>query len=58
MIPESIYIFLIKKIWRKREGGEGEREILFYVFMHSLVDSFMFPEWVLNLQPWRIGRML
>ena len=39
---------------------ERERDIdlLFHLFMHSLVDSWMCPDWGLNPQPWGTGRTL
>ena len=54
------------------EGRERERErekerkkeyekmngLLFHLFMHSLVDSYMCPDQGLNLQHWHIGTML
>ena len=45
-----------------REEGGGEREkntdLLFHLFMHSLVDSYMCPDQGSNPQPWYIGTML
>ena len=48
---------------REREGGrerEGERnnDLLFHLFMHSLVASYMYPDWRLNPQLWHTGMML
>ena len=42
------------------EGKEEEREInlLFHLFMHSLVDSCMCPDWRLNLKSWHTGMAL
>ena len=39
---------------------EGERNInlLFHLFIHSLVDSCMSPNWGSNPQPWHIRTML
>ena len=33
-------------------------DLLFHLFMHSLVDSGMCPDQGLNSQPWCIGMML
>ena len=58
---------------REREGkggGEKERErethteteikicLLFHLFVHSLVDFYIRPDWGSNPQPWHIGTML
>ena len=46
---------------REREGGrERERNInlLFHLFMHSLVYFCMCPDWGSNLQLWHTGTML
>ena len=37
---------------RKRER---ETPFSFHLFMHSMVASYIGPDWRLNLQPWRIG---
>ena len=36
-------------------GEEREREMLFHLFMNSLVDSGICPGWGLNPQPWHIS---
>ena len=41
-----------KKEYEKMNG------LLFHLFMHSLVDSYMCPDQGLNLQHWHIGTML
>ena len=47
----------LKLISESEEGGRGERErdidsnLLFHLFMHLLVDCFMYPYWELNPQP-------
>ena len=47
----KIFYLLILERERKRER---EREILFQLFMHSLVASCMCPDWRLNTQSWSI----
>ena len=37
---------------------ERERETLICCFTYSLVDSYRYPDWGLNLQPWRTGTVL
>ena len=37
---------------------EEENNVIFYSFMHSLIDSYMCPDWGLNMQPWCMGMML
>ena len=58
--------------FRKREEGregkrvekrEGERDresvyLLFHLLKHSLVASYMCPDWRSNLQPWHIRKIL
>ena len=36
-------------------GRERNINLLFHLFVHSLVDSCIFPDWGLSLQPWLIG---
>ena len=50
---------------RERKGGERqgrererERDWLFHLSMHSLVDSYICPDLVSNPQPWGMGMML
>ena len=43
---------------RKGEGGERNVDLLFYFFMHSLVDAYMCPDRGSNPQPWRIRTTL
>ena len=51
----------LKLISESEEGCQGERErdidsnLLFHLFMHLLVDSYMCPDQGLNLRPWHIG---
>ena len=46
-------------IFRERKGEERENaDLLFHLFMHSLVDSCMCCEWGSNMQPWHIRTML
>ena len=47
----------------RKEGREGRRERerninLFHLFMHSLVESYICPEWGSNLQTWPMRMML
>ena len=59
LLIHSIFFFFKKFIdFRETEEGEGrgrKREgdvnLLFHLFMHSLVDSCMCPDWELNPQP-------
>ena len=44
---EAFFFFLI---W--------ERDLLFHLFMHSLVDSYVVPDQRLNQQPWHIRMIL
>ena len=44
--------------FRERRGEQRERELLFHLFMHSLVNSCVCPDWRLDLQNWYIGVML
>ena len=45
---------------REGKGGKKERSIdcLFHLFMHSLVDSYVCPDWEFYPQPWCIGTLL
>ena len=40
--------------FREEEGKERKKDIdlLFHLFMQSLVDFYMCPDWGLNSQPW------
>ena len=60
MPVKCIYIFLIDFEREGNRGEEGEREInlLFHLFMHSLLDPCMWPDGELNPQPWCIRMML
>ena len=42
----------------ERDEVEGERDLLFHLFMHSLVDSCLCPDQGSNPQPWCIGMIL
>ena len=39
-------------------GRERDIDLLFHLFMHSLVDSCMCPDRGSNTQPWHTGMML
>ena len=56
-----IYLFLLI-LEREEGGGREERErginMLFHLFMNSLVDSCMCPDWVSDSQPWHMGMTL
>ena len=68
----SLQAVKLKQFYLLIYGGRGERErekerkkeyekmngLLFHLFMHSLVDSYMCPDQGLNLQHWHIGTML
>ena len=42
--------------WRQREREiEKNTELLFHLFMHSLVDSCVCPDWGSDMQPRLIG---
>ena len=55
--PELFGKLFLKKFidFRKRER---DIDLLFYLFMHLFVVSFMYSDWGLNLQPWHIGMIL
>ena len=56
---EFVFFFLIIFYWFQRERDEGRNiSLLFCLFIHSLVDSCMFPDQGSNSQLWRIGTML
>ena len=57
---KSFFNLLILERERKRKGRQRERnlDLLFHLFMHLLVDSFMCPDQGSNLQPWCIWTML
>ena len=65
-IPRIDYLFVIFFVDFFREGEEGGREIekerkinlLFHLFMHSLVDSCMCPDQRSSPQPWHLGMIL
>lgn len=44
--------------WEKGRERKKHWFLLFYLFLHSLVDWCTCPGWVSNPQPWRIGSML
>ena len=56
----SFCLFIDFREREKERQRRGEREIdlLFHLFMHSLVASSMCPHWGLNLQPCHIGLTL
>ena len=64
--PFEQILFFLNLLILERERGSGERKrergvdvnLLFYLFMHSLVDSCILLGWVFNLQPWCIRMML
>ena len=43
---------------RHGEGGRGNIDVLFYLSMHLLVDSWRCSDWESNPQPWPIGTRL
>ena len=49
-----LFLFYLLLILEREEGKERNINLLFHLFMHSLVASCMCPDWGLNLQPWRI----
>ena len=57
-VPCTLLLFFKKLILEREEGGKRERNIdlLFQLFMHSLVDSYMCPGWELNPQTGVAGR--
>ena len=53
------FVFLLNLFIGFRKGeGRRERDLLFLLFMQSLVDSLMCPDRGSNPQPWRIGMTL
>ena len=52
LILVNIFIYLLE---RERERSI---DLLFHLFIHSLVDSCMCPDQGSNTQPWHIGTML
>ena len=47
-------LLFLKNDFRERGKKRGEREMLFRLFMHILVDPCI-ADWRLNLQPWGNG---
>ena len=43
--------FFKKLILEREEERERNIDLLFHLFMRSLVDPYMCPDWELNLQP-------
>ena len=39
-----------------KRGGKRNMDVLFHLFIHSLVDSCTCPDQGLNLQPWHMGK--
>ena len=58
--PQLFFTFLFVDFRETESKGEKERntDLLFYLFMYSLVDSCLCPEQGSNPQPWCIGMML
>ena len=61
----SIHTNLILHMWTRLQcmyfygfQREEERDLLFHLFVHSLLDSCMYPDWRLNPQPWCIRTTL
>ena len=44
-----------REVWGERER-ERNTDLLFHLFMHSLVDSCMCSDWGSNSQSWYMGR--
>ena len=58
-LTSTIYIYFYLLIWE--EMGQRHRDrcvVLFHLFMYSLVDSCMCPDWGSNPQPWSMETML
>lgn len=53
-IGSFIFYGLTDWFWRE-EGKERDNDLLFSLFMHSLVDSHMCPDQRLNPKPWSLG---
>ena len=58
-----IYLFIHLFISKREEGGRERKkerriDLLFHLFMHSLVDPCMRPGWASTLQPWCAGMTL
>ena len=45
-------------IYKREKEGERTIDLLFQLFMHSLIESCMCPDWGLNLLLWCVGTML
>ena len=60
VILDTFLIFIYLLLFFKVDLRERERNIdlLFHLFMHSLVESCTCPDRELNLQPWHIGTTL
>ena len=49
-----MYVFLAER----GQGRERNIYLLLHLFMHSIVDSYMCPDWGWNPQTWCIGTTL
>ena len=54
----KFYVLIIERERKGEGGGEKHTDLLFHLFMHSLVNSCMCPDRGLNPQPWCMGMML
>ena len=52
------FLFIDFREKAREEVGERETDLLFYLFIHSLLDSCMCPDQGLKPQPWHSGMML
>ena len=56
----DIYLKNYKLFLGRKERGERDQsfDLVSHFLMHSLVASYMCPEWKLNLQPWHVRTIL
>ena len=53
-----VLMLLLNLLILEREEGERDMDLLFHLFVHSLVDLCMCPDWGSNLQPCHIRMTL